>query len=237
VILSLRVPSDRVVLGTLRTLALALALLAQLPGSARAFAEEACLDDNAALGENGARKGVQKRDFLKRLRVETTVWAGFFAADLLSTSYQYGGAVAFYPVEDWGIEASLVVTPFSLGVERPLTQFFAGNVFQNSLAFILVGNVLWSPIHLKMRVSERGIVHGDVFFALGGGETINPTVQGATFDVGIGMKVYAGKWVAVRFDLRDYIMLQEAVAVQRVTNNLVGLVGLSLFLPGPRGSK
>jgi hypothetical protein len=38
----------------------------------------------------------------------------------------------------------------------------------------------------------------------------------------------------VRFDLRDYLMVQEAVAVQRVTNNIVGLFGLSLFIPGPR---
>lgn len=199
-----------------------------------ASAEEPCLDDSAALGENGARKGVQKRDFLKRLRLELTAWGGFFAADLLSTSYAYGGAVAFYPVEDWGLEVSLVVTPMTLGVEKPLTQFFAGQVFKESLAFIVMGNVLWSPIHLKMRVSDRGIIHGDVFFALGGGDTINPTVQGATFDVGIGMKIYPSKWVAIRFDLRDYIMLQEAVGVQRVTNNLVGTLGFSVFIPGPR---
>ena len=140
----------------------------------------------------------------------------------------------FYPVEDFGIEASILVTPFTLAVEKPLTQFFAGKVFQQSLAFVVVGNVLWSPIHLKMRVSDKAIVHGDLFFALGAGDTINPTVQGATFDVGIGFKLYPNKWMAVRFDLRDYLLLQEAVAVQRVTNNIVGVLGLSVFLPGPR---
>ena len=60
------------------------------------------------------------------------------------------------------------------------------------------------------------------------------TVQGITFDVGIGLKLYANRFLAVRFDLRDYLMVQEAVAVQRVTNNIVGLFGLSLFIPGPR---
>jgi outer membrane beta-barrel protein len=203
-----------------------------LSGSAKA--EEACLDDNAPLGEYGARKGVQKRDFLKKLRLEATIWGGFWASDLLSTSYDYGGALAFYPVEDWGIEASLLVTPFSLAVEKPLTQFFAGHVFNSSLAFVVMANVLWSPIHMKIRATERGIVHGDLFFVLGAGDTINSTVQGATFDVGIGLKLYPNKWFAVRFDLRDYIMIQEAVGVQRVTNNLIGTFGLSLFIPGPR---
>ena len=63
-------------------------------------------------------------------------------------------------------------------------------------------------------------------------------VLGALHDsiqaAGIGMKLYANRWLAIRFDLRDYLMVQEAVAVERVTNNIVGVLGLSLFLPGPR---
>jgi outer membrane beta-barrel protein len=200
----------------------------------RARADEPCLDPASELGEAGLRKGVQKRDFLKRLRAEVSVWGGFFAADLLSTSYDYGGALAFYPGEDFGVEASLLVTPFSLAVEKPLTQFFSGRVFTTSTAYVLVADLLWSPIHFKVRATEKAIAHGDVLFALGAGDTFNATVQGVTFDVGIGLKVYAGRWVAIRFDLRDYVMVQEAVAVERVTNNLVGLVGVSVFLPGPR---
>ena len=203
-------------------------------GESVARADEPCLDPDAELGAAGRRKGVQKRDFLKRLRLEMSAWGGFFASDLLSTSYDYGGALAFYPGEDFGFEVSILVTPFDLAVEKPLTQFFAGQTFKKSLAFIFVGDLLWSPIHLKMRVSEHAIVHGDLFFALGAGDTINQTVQGATFDVGLGLKLYANRFLAVRFDLRDYLMIQEAIAVQRVTNNIVGLLGLSVFIPGPR---
>jgi outer membrane beta-barrel protein len=197
-----------------------------------ARAEEACLDPNSPIGEEGARKGVQRKPFLKRLRVELSAWGGFFAADLTSTSYTYGGAVAFWPSEDFGVEASLLVTPVTLAVEKPLSQYFAGHVFNDSTAFVLVGDLLWSPIHFKVRASERAIAHGDMYLALGGGETFNQTVQGATFDAGIGLKIYIHHWVAFRFDLRDYVWVQEAVAVQRVTNNIVGLLGFSLFLPG-----
>lgn len=213
------------------------ALMLSVGAVSIARADEACLDNPDELGENGARKGVQRRDFLKRLRLEATIWGGFFAADLVSTSYNYGGALAFYPVEDFGIEASLVVTHFKLGIERPLSEFFAGNVFTGGLGFIVSGNVLWSPIHMKIRVSPRGIMHGDVFFTVGAGDTIQDTAQGLTFNVGIGMKLYPNRWVAIRFDLRDYVILQEAVGVQRATNNLVGSLGISLFIPGPRPSK
>jgi len=221
---------------TLRRFAVLLGLAIVVAGALAdcAFADEPCLDTDAELGAAGRRKGVQKRDFLKRLRLEVSAWGGFFASDLLSTSYDYGGAIAFYPGEDFGFEASLVVTPFDLAVERPLTQFFAGQVFKKTTAFVVVGDFLWSPIHLKLRVSERSIAHGDVFFVLGAGDTVSQTVQGITFDAGLGLKLYANKWLAVRFDLRDYLMVQEAVAVQRVTNNIVGLFGLSLFIPGPR---
>jgi outer membrane beta-barrel protein len=214
-----------------------LLLLVALSLARPARAEEACLDPAQELGAAGARKGVQKRDFLKRMRAEISVWGGFWASDLLSSSYDYGGALAFYPFEDIGVEVSLLVTPFSLAVEKPLTQFFQGQVFAPSIAFVVVGDILWSPIHLKMRVSEKAIVHGDLFFAVGAGDTISGTVQGATFDVGLGLKIYPNKWVAVRFDLRDYLMIQEAIAVQRTTNNIIGTLGLSVFLPGPRVKK
>ena len=203
-------------------------------GLARAAADESCLDPADPLGENGARKGIQKRPFLKRLRAEVSAWGGFLASDLLSTTYTYGGAVAFYPFEDWGFEASLHVSPFDLAIEKPLTSFFAGKVFQKSLAYIVVGNVIWSPIHFKLKATEKAIAYGDVFFYLGAGDTIHETAQGLTFDVGLGIKVYGNKYIGVRFDLRDYVLVQEAIAVQRVTNNLIGTFGISVYFPNPR---
>jgi len=214
-----------------------LILAASAPAVSYAAPDEACLEDGDALGENGARKGVQARPFLKRLRLEASIWGGFFAADLVSSSYSYGGSLGFYPLEDFGFEFSLVVTNLTLAVEKPLIQFFSGFVFQQSLAYIVTGNLVWSPVHLKLRVAPKAIISGDVFFVVGAGDTINATSQGATFDFGIGMKIYPNRWVAVRFDLRDYVIQQEAVGVQRVTNNLVGTLGISLFLPGPRPSK
>jgi hypothetical protein len=54
----------------------------------------ACLEGDAT---GGRRKGVQRRDFLKRHRFELSALGGFYASDALSSTYSYGGAVAFYP--------------------------------------------------------------------------------------------------------------------------------------------
>ena len=44
---------------------------------------------------------------------------------------------------------------------------------------------------------------------VGAGETFNQTAQGITFDAGIGIKLYPNRWMAIRFDLRDYVLVQE----------------------------
>jgi outer membrane beta-barrel protein len=199
------------------------------PASATATSPDE--ENEAGCAEDGPkRKGVQKRDFLKRHRVEVTAWGGFFAADLLSTSYSYGGAIGFYLTEDFGVEASLLVTPMDLAVERPITELFQGAVFHPSTAFVIVADAVWSPVHLKVRASEHAIIHGDLVFALGAGDTIHDTAQGVTFDVGLGLKIYPTRFLSIRFDLRDYLMVQEAVSVQRTVNNIVGTLGLSFWI-------
>ena len=162
-------------------LQIALAVLALTAG---ARADDSCVEP----GDLTARKGIQQRDFLKRYRFEVSGFGGFFASDLLSSSYSYGGSVGFFPFEDLGVEANVVVTPFNLDIEKPLTQFFGGSIYHSSRAEILTGNILWSPIHFKVRASEKRIMHGDIMLALGAGHTFNDTVQGVTFDGGIGFR-------------------------------------------------
>ena len=103
--------------------------------------------------------------------------------------------------------------------EMPLKRYLFASDFDQTLTFDDSGYVLSELVGIPTAEFEN---------------TVSQTVQGTTFDAGIGLKLYANRWLAVRFDLRDYVILQEAVAVQRVTNNIVGPLGLSLFIPGPR---
>jgi outer membrane beta-barrel protein len=203
---------------------------AATPAVAAPTAAEQAEDEAGCADQGPKRKGVQKRDFLKRHRFELTAWGGFYAADLLSTSYTYGGAVGFWFTEDFGVEASLLVTRFDLAVERPITDTFQGAVFKPSNAFVAVANLMWSPVHLKVRWTEHAIAHGDFIFTLGGGDTFHDTAQGVTLDVGLGLKLYPTRFFTLRFDLRDYLTVQEAVSVQKLSNNLVGTFGLSFWI-------
>src|SRR6185436_434058 len=101
--------------------------------------EDAEGEDPGCAEEGNGRKGVQKKDFLKKFRFELSAIGGFFAADLVPTNYTYGGSLSFFLTEDFGLEATFLVTPIDLGIERPLTQFFQGQRFHASDAYTIVG--------------------------------------------------------------------------------------------------
>lgn len=217
--------------------ALALAFFAL----ARAFAGSAAADelrpsDGAppaplCLDEENTHKGVQERTFLKRRRVELVPQGGLYASDLLSSSYAYGGSLAFYVTEDFGLEASFAVTPIALDVDDALTDFFGDSRFTAGRGYLGLAALLWAPIHFKVKTSGESILHGDILFALGGGKLWSETTQGFAFQAGPRVELYLLSWLSLRLDVRDVLLIQEAVAETRLTNNIVVLGGLGVWLP------
>ncbi|HXJ21730.1 MAG TPA: outer membrane beta-barrel domain-containing protein [Polyangia bacterium] len=187
----------------------------------------ACLEGDAT---GGKRKGVQRRDFLKRHRFELSGLGGFYASDALSSTYSYGGAVSFYPSEDFGVEALVTRTPMQFRLEQPFTAFDQETHFQSSLAWQGMFSLLWSPIHAKLKFSETTILHGDLFVVAGAGRTADPTVQGLTWEAGLGAKIYFNRFLSFRLDVRDFLLPQEVLGRGRITNNVTVLAGLSLWL-------
>jgi outer membrane beta-barrel protein len=187
----------------------------------------ACLAGDAT---GGRRKGVQRRDFLKKHRFELSALGGFYASDALSSTYSYGGAVAFYPSEDFGAEVLVTRTPMQFRLEEPFTAFDQQTHFTPSIAWQGIASLLWSPIHAKLKFSDTTIIHGDFFGVVGGGRTNDPSVLGLTWEAGVGAKLYFNRFFAFRLDLRDFLLPQEVLGRGRITNNVTILAGLSLWL-------
>ncbi len=187
----------------------------------------ACLEGDAT---GGRRKGVQRRDFLKKHRFELSGLGGFYASDALSSTYSYGGAVAFYPSEDFGLEFLLTRSPMQFRLEQPFTAFDQQTHFSPTVAWQGIASLLWSPIHAKFKFSDTTIVHGDLFAVVGAGRTDDPSVLGLTWEAGLGAKLYFNRFFAFRLDLRDFLLPQEILGRGRITNNVTILAGLSLWL-------
>jgi outer membrane beta-barrel protein len=186
----------------------------------------ACLEGDAT---GGRRKGVQQRDFLKRHRFELAAVGGFYASDVLSSTYDYGGALAFYPSEDFGLELLVTRSPIRFRLEEPFTAFDLQHHFQPSIAWQGIFSLLWSPIHAKFKFTDTTIIHGDIFAVAGAGRTFSETVLGLTWEAGFGLKLYFSKYVSFRLDLRDFLLPQEVLGIGRITNNVTVLGGFSLW--------
>jgi outer membrane beta-barrel protein len=187
----------------------------------------ACLEGETA---DGKRKGVQRRDFLKKHRFELAAVGGYYSSDALSSTYTYGGALAYYPSEDFGLELLVTYTPIKFRLEEPFSAFDQEQHFQPSSALQGIGSLLWSPIHAKFKFTEATIIHGDVFAMAGAGRTFHESVLGLTWEAGLGLKLYFSRFVTFRLEVRDFLIPQEVLGRGRSTNNLAILGGFSLWL-------
>ena len=150
-----------------------------------------CLDQTIAgeLGETLKPRGVQKKNFLKRHKINLVAHGGLYGGDLTSSSWIAGGSLGFFFTEDFGFQAEFDLTPLTLDLDAPLNQFFGDNRFKAGMAYVALGNAMWSPIHAKMKLGG-GIVHTDIMFFAGGGRMIHDAVQGLSFDAGAAIDFF-----------------------------------------------
>jgi outer membrane beta-barrel protein len=186
-----------------------------------------CLED--ASEEGFQRKGVQKRDFIKRHRFELGALGGFYASDAMSSTYTFGGALSFFPSEDFGLEGLVTYQPVRFRLEVPFNSFDGRVRFHGGHALQALGALVFSPVHAKFKATETAIVHGDLFLTAGAGRTFHDSVQGLSWQAGAGFKLYFTSHLAFRFDVRDVMLPQEVLGRGRLTHNLTILAGLGLW--------
>jgi len=191
-----------------------------------------CLDQTIRdqLGEQLKPRGVQKRDFKKDGKIVLHGHGGLYGGDLTSSSWLAGGSLGLFFTEDLGIQAQLDITPLTLDLDEPLDRFFGDNRFEPGLAYVALANVLWSPIHAKLKLGG-GIVHADLMVFVGGGRMIHDAVQGLSFNGGFALELFVTRALTIRLDARDLTAVQEIAGETRFTNNLIATAGLALYFP------
>jgi outer membrane beta-barrel protein len=191
-----------------------------------------CLEGEGGNEKDGARRGVQKRDFLKRHRFEVALHGGYYAADALSSTYVYGGSASFFLSEDFGVEAMVLRNPVSFRLENAFVSFDGQQHFQPGTAWNFLGALTWSPVHAKLRFSEHHITHADLLLNAGAGQTFSGIAQGFTWQAGLGVKLYLSRFFSLRIDVRDLIIPQEILGNGKNTHNIISMLGFCGWIPG-----
>ena len=73
--------------------------------------------------------------------------------------------------------------------------------------YFVTSNIIVKPLYGKLAVLNRALLYGEIFFSLGGGWGKLTETNRAIVDFGAGLRLYAGKYVSFRADVRDYIFL------------------------------
>ena len=191
-----------------------------------------CLDQTIRdqLGAELKPRGVQKRNFRKDNKIVLVAHGGLYSGDLTSSSWIVGGSLGYFFTEDLGVSAEFNLTPLTLDLDAPLNTFFGDNRFEAGMAYLALGNFMWSPIHAKLKLGG-GIVHADIMLFAGGGRMFHDAVQGLSFDAGFALDLFVTRALTVRIDTRDLMAVEEIAGETRYTNNLVATLGLALWIP------
>jgi outer membrane beta-barrel protein len=172
------------------------------------------------------------REFVKQARHELTVQTGYYVSDLLDGTFVLGAAYTYHLTEDVAVEASFAWSQVRSSVAKRLEQDRSVTVLPpEDRVFLVFTDLVWSPIHGKLRMFADTVLHFDIYGAAGVGVIDNATSFGAAGQFGIGSRLLLGRSWAIRLDVRDQVYKQQILAVSQYVNDLSLTVGVSLFLP------
>ncbi|MFO0750648.1 MAG: outer membrane beta-barrel domain-containing protein [Myxococcota bacterium] len=177
---------------------------------------------------------VQQRPILKAGRFELFAGAGIVGGDQM---YKHWLATATGRVhvsewvsigasyeKYWSKESSLlkdVTQDFEVFPERSRMQWYAG------------GEVSVVAMEGKFSVFDATIAYWDLYASIGGGviatsRSTDPKPAGL---IGVGLRLFLTDWLTMSFELRDHIFFEKFNAGNEFMNDVVGQVGLTLFIP------
>ena len=214
----------------------ALVFIMMLGGVARAEDEmpTTCVDEKLKKQLIDQKRGrrADERDFVKQARHELTVFGGYYVSDLLDGTYVVGIAYTYHLTEDAGIEASFDYSNVRSSVASRLEQDRGVTILpKEDRVYLAFTDLVWSPVHGKMRLFADSIVHFDIFGLAGVGIIDNATSFGAAGQFGVGTKIFLSRSWALRLDVRDQLYKQQILTVRQYVNDFSLTLGVSVFLP------
>jgi outer membrane beta-barrel protein len=195
-----------------------------------------CVDEELKNELVGGRhyRGVEDRLFQKAFRHELSVMGGYYESGLYSAFPVIGGAYTFHFSEDLALEASFQYTRFrSLVTDAYELRYPTISIESNTdnPARLYFGHLIYTFAYGKLRWFGGGITHFDFNLAIGAGVTDDTTAQGVTGSAGLGLKLFFGKWFALRWDVRDHLLQEVIVGDHFLVNDVIATLGLSVFIP------
>lgn len=224
----------------------AIGLLAVSQGKALAASpDETGLDEGDESNEDKAEptpvsdldslvRVVQQRPVLKAGRFELFGGVGLVANDDM---YDHWLATATGRVHfsEW-ISVGATYSKFfseESALQRTIANDFEVYPELSAYRWYAGGDVTFVAFDGKFVFFDDVIAYWDLYASIGGGVTVTSRSDSPkpTGMVGVGWRLFFADWLTLTVELRDYIFVEKFNAGNELVNNVIGQVGLTIFIP------
>lgn len=207
--------------------ALVVAVILAVPGIAMAQVEE--------LENPGTVAAIQDRAY--RMQHELNLSLGMLPLDAFTKGFyaQVSYTAHFTDSFAWMVgRGAYSPKPFqvSTGLRDQLQRDFGvkdTNADFNVVDFFVGSDLMWTPFYGKVSVLNKTVLHGEVFLLLGAtlfGFHANIFRPGINF--GGGVRLFASKWVSVRLDVTDDVVLPVGGSAKGLLNIMAVTLSLAI---------
>jgi outer membrane beta-barrel protein len=157
--------------------------------------------------EAGGLKTLAVQNRAYSMTHEFSFWLGTLPLDAFTKGLTFSGAYTlhFNDIIAWEIGQFT----YSYGIDTDLKADLeslpqpVGPTPFEVVKYYLTTNVVFKPVYGKMATLNRALIYGELFILAGGGYGWMTSTDRPVVDIGVGGRIYAGKYLSFRLDFRD----------------------------------
>lgn len=192
---------------------------------------EGILDRMDELKQRSEMRAVENRIYPKQMRLGFSPTVAMVTSDPYMDVYLYGVSLGFSFWEQLGIEGTyLAASVAETNVSKSLNEQFPTRPVASKMKSITAVNLIFSPIYAKMSVLSNFILHYDLYFTFGAGQTATNWETAFTYIYGLGLKFFTHRSFALDLSIRDYTHKEQRQSEEINKHNVVLQLGLNAFV-------
>jgi outer membrane beta-barrel protein len=186
----------------------------------------------ASAAEDDGPSPVAVQNRMHTMRNEYVVWVGTLPMDAFTKGLTFTGAYTIHFDDLFAWEVAQFT--YSVGIDtrlkgelESLPQPVGPTPFE-TVEYFATSSFVFKPVYGKVALLNRALVSHEWFLVAGAGVGRLSITTRPVLDAGVGMRVYTGRRVSVRLDVRDYFFFNA----DDIQNELWVALGLSLGIGG-----
>jgi outer membrane beta-barrel protein len=140
---------------------------------------------------------------------EFGAWIGVLPLDAFTKGLTFSGSytIHFNDILAWEVGQFTYSYGIDTDLKAELEDLAVAPTPFETVEYFVTSSVVFKPVYGKMALLNRALIYGEIYFLAGAGYGWMTITNRPVVDVGAGVRVYAGKVVSFRVDLRDYMFI------------------------------